>query len=225
MSAQPPEPPSDQPATGATPPPPAPPPPADAPSYGAAPPAGAPAYSAAPSYGAPQAGGPYAGGPQPGGLLDRFLARLIDGILLAIVNFVLASLLVVGALMGEDAGAGMYTMGGSYAAAAVSAVIGVAIQMGYFVYMESSRGQTLGKMVMKLRTVGPGGGNPTVEEAARRNIFYAIGLLGLIPVLGWFSGIVSLVAVIMIAVTINGDPVSRQGWHDRFAGGTRVVKL
>ena len=73
--------------------------------------------------------------------------------------------------MGEDGGAGMYTIGGSYAVAAVSALIGVAIQMGYFVYLESSRGQTVGKMIMKLRTVAPDGGNPTVEEAARRNSF------------------------------------------------------
>ena len=219
MTAQPPEPPSDPAASGSTPPPSAPPP-------AAPPPADAPAYSAAPSYGAPPVGSPYTGGgPQPGGLLDRFLARLIDGILLAIVNFLIASVVVVGAIMGESGGSTMFAAGSNYAVAAVTALIGVAIQMGYFVFMESSRGQTVGKMIMKLRTVGPGGGNPTVEEAARRNIFNAIGLLGLIPVIGWVSGFVSLVAVIMIAVNINQDTVNRQGWHDRFAGGTRVLKL
>jgi len=87
MSAQPPEPPSDQPATGAAPPPPAPPPsappPADSSTYGS------PSYPAAPSYGTLPAGGPYAAGPQPGGLLERFLARLIDGVLVGIVNLVL----------------------------------------------------------------------------------------------------------------------------------------
>ncbi|GAA2118789.1 hypothetical protein GCM10009843_11060 [Nocardioides bigeumensis] len=165
------------------------------------------------------------GGPQPGSLLDRFLARLIDGILLAIVNYVIASIIVVGALMGETGGGMMVSTGGTYAVAAVSSLILVAIQMGYFVFMESSRGQTVGKMIMKLRTTGPSGGNPTVEEAIRRNIFMAIGLLGVIPVLGWISGLVSLVAVIMIAVQINGDPIARQGWHDKFAGGTRVLKI
>ena len=44
--------------------------------------------------------------------------------------------------------------------------------------MESSRGQTLGKMVLKLRRSGPTGSNPTLEQALRRNIFYAANLLG-----------------------------------------------
>ena len=33
-----------------------------------------------------------------------------------------------------------------------------------------------------------------------------------------------LVAAIMIAVGINKDTVNRQAWHDRFAGGTQVVR-
>ena len=230
MTAQPPEPPSNQPPSD---------PPADA---GNAPPPPPPAYSPAPPpaqpttpYGAPTYGSygaapdpgvyPASGAGAPGGLLERFLARLIDGILLGIVSFLLGSLLIVGALMNESNGGNMLTGGGSYAASAVLALIGVAIQMGYFVYMESSRGQTLGKMALKLRTVGVAGGNPTTEEAVKRNIFNAIGLVGLIPVLGLLSGPLSLIAVIAIAVTINGDPVNRQGWHDKFAGGTRVVKI
>ena len=31
--------------------------------------------------------------------------------------------------------------------------------------------------------------------------------------------------MIMIAVGINSDTVDRQGWHDKFAGGTRVLKI
>ena len=118
--------------------------------------------------------------------------------------------------------------GDALSAGEIKGALGVVIlgwALYYFFALESGDGQTVGKMVMKLRTVGPGGGNPTVEEAARRNIFNAIGLLGLIPVVGWISGLVSLVAVIMIAVNINSDPVNRQGWHDRFAGGTRVLKI
>jgi uncharacterized RDD family membrane protein YckC len=224
MTAQPPEPPSEQPAPEGSAPPPPP------PAYSSAPPPAEPSTPyGAPTYGsygaAPDPGAyPASGAGQPGSLLDRFLARLIDGILLAIVNGVLVGAVIVGAVMGESGGFMMGT-GSSYAVAAVSALVGVAIQMGYFVFMESSRGQTVGKMIMKLRTQGPGGGNPTVEEAIRRNIFMAIGLLGLVPVLGLFSGLVSLAAVIAIAITINNDAVNRQGWHDNFAGGTRVVKI
>ena len=67
--------------------------------------------------------------------------------------------------------------------------------------------------------------NPSLEEAARRNCWVAFGVLGVVPVVGGFvGGLASLVAVILIAVGINGDTVNRQAWHDRFAGGTRVVK-
>jgi uncharacterized RDD family membrane protein YckC len=90
--------------------------------------------------------------------------------------------------------------------------------------MESRNGQTVGKMLLKLKTVGPDGGNPTVEEAVKRNAFYAIGLASWIPILGIFAGLAELAAVIYIAVSINGSP-TKQGWHDTFAGGTSVIKI
>ncbi len=90
--------------------------------------------------------------------------------------------------------------------------------------LESSRGQTLGKMVMKVRTLGPSGTNPTTAEAIKRNAWTALGVLGAIPMIGWVGSLLYLGAVIYIAVTINSNTATRQGWHDTFAGGTRVVK-
>ncbi|HLS49225.1 MAG TPA: RDD family protein, partial [Actinomycetaceae bacterium] len=110
--------------------------------------------------------------------------------------------------------------------AALSAIVGAVLQLGYFAYMESSRGQTLGKMALKLRTYGPNGGNPTMEQAVKRNIWVAASLLGIIPVAGnLLGGLAGLAAVIAIAVTINGNVTTRQGWHDKFAGGTTVIKV
>lgn len=229
MSQTPPPPPPDpaQDPSAQQPPPPPPPPPADQPAYGQPAP-GQPAYGQ-PAYGQPAPGQPqYAaqpGVPRPGELLDRFLARLIDGILLAIVNGVIVSAIVVGAVMGESGGYGGFGTGASYAAGAVSAVLSTVIYLGYFAFMESSRGQTVGKMILKLRTTGPDGGNPTMEQALRRNIWAGLSILGIVPFLGILGGLAQLVAVIMIAVGINSDPVNRQAWHDRFAGGTRVRKV
>jgi len=163
------------------------------------------------------------GGVRPGGLLDRFLARLIDHVLLGVVNTLLISVLVVGVVLGESATS--FGTGSTFLATAIASVLTAVIALAYFGYLESSRGQTLGKMIMKLKTVGPDGGNPTMEQALRRNAYLAIGLLGIIPVLGWIGGLVSLVAVIMIAVGINKDTVNRQAWHDHFAGETRVLKI
>ena len=80
-------------------------------------------------------------------------------------------------------------------------------------------------MLLKLKTTGPDGQNPTLEQAVRRDLFTAIGVLGVVPVLGVFAGLLSLVASIMIAVGINNDTANRQAWHDHFAGETRVWKV
>lgn len=211
MTSLPPEPPEEQHPDPSPPPPP--------PAYGQAPPAyGQPSYGSAPPP--MPAGTP---GARPGELLDRFLARLIDHVLLAVVNTVVISVVVVGAVLGESANS--FGSSSTFLAGAVASVFTTVIALAYFGYLESSRGQTLGKMIMKLRTVGPDGGNPTMEQALRRNIYFAAGLLGLIPVIGWIGSLASLVGMILIAVNINNDTVNRQGWHDHFAGETRVLKI
>jgi uncharacterized RDD family membrane protein YckC len=179
----------------------------------------------------PPVQGPTGGIGQPADLMPRFAARLIDFVLLAVVNGILVSLVVVGVLLDSDAGSltgwGLAS-GNSYsawAASAVSTLVTAAITLGYFTVMESSRGQTVGKMLLKLETRGPGGGHPTVQEALKRNAFTVINVLGIVPFAGFIAGIASLVAVIMIAVTINNDTSTRRGWHDRFAGGTTVVRV
>ena len=206
----PPPPPSDSPyGTGGGQPPP-PPPPSNQP-----PPGQPGGYQAAPPPPPP----PVAGR-RPGELLDRFLARLIDSILLFVVNLVILVPILIGAL-GIDGATG-YGMGGSYAASALSAVLSTLIYLGYFGFMESSRGQTVGKMLMKLHVEGPSGGKPTLEEAVKRNIWMGLPILGLVPFLGLVAGLLQLVAVIMIAVQINSDPEKRP-WTDKFAD-TRVIK-
>ncbi len=113
----------------------------------------------------------------------------------------------------------------TYAVTVLLSILTGAISLGYFMVLENSRGQTFGKQILKLQVIGPDGGNPTYEQSFRRNIFVAANLITWIPLLGIIVSLAVLVGVILIAVNISGDPVSRQGWHDRFAGGTRVLKL
>jgi uncharacterized RDD family membrane protein YckC len=147
----------------------------------------------------------------PADLVTRIIARVIDGVLLAVVNAVVVATLLLGALFG---GGGFFGLRGI-----VSSAISAAIYVGYFAFLESNRGQTLGKMLMKVQVVGPAGGHPTLEEAIKRNIWLAFSI---VPFVGWLLG---LAAMIYIIVTINGDETGRQGWHDHLAGGTRVVKV
>lgn len=186
-------------------------PPAQPPPPGAgAPPPPAPA--------APQA--PAVGVGQPADLQTRIIARLIDMILLFVVNAVIITMVIIGAVFSALGG------GSGFVAGAIGAVLSAAIYLAYFAFMESNRGQTVGKMVMKLKTQGPDGQNPTMEQALKRNAWVALGVLSIIPIVGGFIGTVAqLAASIYIIVTINNNAATRQGWHDEFAGGTKVIKI
>ena len=150
----------------------------------------------------------------PADLGPRVLARLIDSVLLwAILFVIVVPLLIATSILGSFGGA----LGGSFSIGSlVFGILMAAAIIGYFAVMESQRGQTVGKMVLGLKTEGPDGQNPTLEEAAKRSGWYA---LGIIPIIG---GLLELAAAIYIMVTINQSP-TKQGWHDKFAGGTRVV--
>jgi uncharacterized RDD family membrane protein YckC len=199
--------PGDEPAPST--PPTGPPPPA----YGAPP--SATGYTQPPF--SPPAGGvqgtPMSAVGQPGSLLDRFVARFIDGVIVGVAGTILNILLAFGS--------NSWLLTGL-----ISSVLTAALYLGYFAYLESSRGQTIGKQVMKLRVFGPDRvSNPTLEQAARRNIFTAFGIAGVIPIIGAvLGGLAELAAVIVIASNINSDP-QRQHWFDKFAGGTQVVKI
>lgn len=154
------------------------------------------------------------GVPRPGELMDRFLARLIDFIIVAVVYVILNILVRI-------------VLDNYWVESAIMAVLGAVLYLGYFAYMESNTGQTIGKQVLKLKTFGPdGASNPTMEQAVRRNIFTAFGIAGVVPILGAFiGGVAWLAAVIIIAVNINSDTTRRQHWFDKFAGGTQVTKI
>jgi hypothetical protein len=65
---------------------------------------------------------------------------------------------------------------------------------------------------------GPGGApKPTVQQSAIRNSWT------LLPIIPFVGGLLGVIAIVVIAVTINSSP-TKQGKHDEIAGGTQVVK-
>ncbi len=151
-------------------------------------------------YGEPGGYPPPSGGQEPGGLGLRFAARLIDGIIVNVVAFGIA--LAIGSLTN-------YWVTGLFSGL---------LMFLYFLAFESTQGWTPGKKLLGLSVHGPGGApKPDVQQAAIRNVWT---LLNIIPFIG---GLLTLVAVIVIAVTINSSP-TKQGKHDELAGGTQVVK-
>ncbi len=172
-----------------------------------------PAFQADPAAGAV----PATGVGSTADLGTRFLARLIDHILLGIVTFVIVVPLVIGAIFTTGA-TGFNMFGGGFGIGSiVSSLVVAAIVIGYFALMEARTGQTVGKMVLGLKTVGPDGANPSMEVAIKRNGWYA---LSIIPIIG---GLAQLAMAIYIAVTINSS-ATNTGWHDEFAGGTKVIR-
>lgn len=144
--------------------------------------------------------GTYTTGGQPGALLPRFLARIIDGVLVGIVSFVLvfvtdtvSNVLVTGLFTGL-------------------------LSFIYYVAFEVTQGWTPGKKVLGLSVHGPAGApKPTVQQSAIRNAFT------LLPIIPFVGGLLGVIAIIIIAVTINGS-ATKQGKHDELAGGTQVLK-
>jgi uncharacterized RDD family membrane protein YckC len=156
-----------------------------------------------PQYGYPSDNSPpYGRAQQPAGLGVRFVARLIDGILVNIIAFLLSLSLF------DDVDSWFL---------ATSLFSGV-LMFAYFVIFEVAYGSTPGKKLLRLAVHGPGGApKPDAKQSAIRNSFV---LLALVPYLG---GLLALVAYLVIAVTISSSP-TKQGKHDELAGGTHVVK-
>jgi uncharacterized RDD family membrane protein YckC len=129
------------------------------------------------------------------GLGARFLARLIDAVLIAVVGG------AIGVAMDFNL---------------VWLVVQALLAYGYFVVLDVAMGATVGKRVLGLGVRGPGHRRPSAAEAARREAFV---LLGAVP----FAGpALALVAWVAIVLTVRSSAIG-EGVHDRFAGGTLVV--
>ncbi|NLG56188.1 MAG: RDD family protein [Rhodococcus sp.] len=188
-------------------------------------------------YGAPQQPYPGAPAPQgPGGPGDigiRIGARLLDGLILGIPLVVISLILnsafgpYVADVMAASTIDAMYEAGKpSYAYYLLTAIINTAVVLGYFGYLESAMGQTLGKKIVGLRVVNAQGANPTFQQALTRNAWMGVSIIGLIPgTIGMtLVCLVGLGAAVAILVTVSSSP-TKQGIHDKLAGGTQVIKV
>lgn len=146
----------------------------------------------------------------------RLGARVIDAVLLFIVNAIISAVLIFGFIFSDMSGGTGFMDFGFNIGSFIASLVFLAITLGYYVFLETTRGATVGKMLLNLEVRNRSGSYPTPEQSLKRNAFYA---LSIIPYLG---GLLQLAAVIYIAVTISQSPDNR-GWHDEF-GETVVVK-
>lgn len=139
--------------------------------------------------------------------LTRLVARIIDGAIFFVLSLIP---LLVGLQDFDDLAD--EPLGVSLALTAIGLV--------YEVSLVATRGQTIGKMAMKIKIIRAGDGLlPGWDMSTVRWLVPAIpSLIGLVPPLG-LVGLLSL----LVYVSLTWDKV-RQGWHDK-AAKTLVVKV
>ena len=148
-----------------------------------------------------------------GGFWIRFLARVIDGILLGVINAVVRIPLMlmfgIGTMgmrgLGRGSGAGLIFAPAMIGVLGLSALIGVALGAVYEVYFLSTHGATPGKMALGLRVIRADGGPVSPMLALGRH--FAM----------WVSAFILMIGYIMAGF----DPEKR-ALHDRICE-TRVI--
>ena len=212
----------------------------------AAPNAGYPPASQAPSpWAAPAAGGaggwasvppdsgrlavPGAPGLVYGGAAPRFVAYLVDSVLLAIVGTILALPFASNAVNEVVANPSAFdpanpTVFGP--TAGVATILSLVIEAAYFTFLWSSAGRaTIGMRLFKLQIgdVATGHRIPLATAFRRWLAFGAwLNLLAFVPVLAALSSLLVLGWQLILLLTTATHP-QRQGLHDRFAN-TAVVQ-
>ena len=151
-----------------------------------------------------------------GGFWIRFLARLIDGIIVGVINLIVRLPLMLmfgigtigmgGMSRGLDDARGGLIFGPAMAGIlGISTLIGLVLGAAYEVYFLSAHGATPGKMALGLRVIRADGGPITPMLALGRH--FAM----------WISAFILMIGYIMAAF----DPEKR-ALHDRICE-TRVI--
>lgn len=200
--------PSPRPAAPAPPPPPAAPKPATPPP----PPAPKPAVAPPPhplTMGTPSAQGP-APVPRPPGAMEyagfgpRFLAYLIDGVILGLLNLLPTAVIVFATIRAQTQGPSAMLL----IVEGLCVLASLVISLGYEIYFVGVKGATPGKKIMKLKVVFPDGTWPIgFGKAFLRLIGYMV------------SAIICYVGFLMIIF----DKETHRGLHDKIAG-TVVIR-
>jgi uncharacterized RDD family membrane protein YckC len=148
-----------------------------------------------------------------GGFWIRFVARVIDGVLLFIVSLIIG--IPLGLVMGgAAAGIGGFGNNPAAAAAALPAIIGalairslinMAVAVSYEAYFVSTRGGTLGKLALGLKIIRADGSGVPVGLAVGR----------------YFASILSSLTF-LIGYIMAGFDSEKRALHDRICD-TRVI--
>jgi uncharacterized RDD family membrane protein YckC len=151
-------------------------------------------------------GVPLTAGVRYGGFWIRFLARVIDGLILGVVGIVITVPLGLGT-MATYSGSGMPDFAALISSILLQTSIRFLIAASYEILLTWKTGATLGKMALQLKVVRPDGGPITIGRSIGR----------------YFSTIVSTV-ILWIGFIIAAFDDEKRSLHDRICD-TRVVRV
>jgi uncharacterized RDD family membrane protein YckC len=140
------------------------------------------------------------------GFWIRFLAKLIDGIVLGITQWVIMIPFGMLVMSTSDFSQAQEPSAGFLALMGVQQLIGILIPAAYNTFLIGRFGATLGKMACQLRVVMPDGGQVSYLRALGRNFAE------------WISAVILLIGYIMA-----GFDDEKRALHDRICS-TRVVR-
>jgi uncharacterized RDD family membrane protein YckC len=142
-----------------------------------------------------------------GGFWIRFLARVIDVVILAVVGMIIRLPLMVmfGLSARESGAAGVAILPAAIALGGVLTLINIAIAVAYEVYFVSTKGGTVGKLILGLKIIRADGGPVSVGLATAR----------------YFSQWISAI-ILMIGYIMAGLDIEKRSLHDRICN-TRVI--
>jgi uncharacterized RDD family membrane protein YckC len=154
---------------------------------------------------------------------SRFVAYIIDSIILAILGGIIGAALGSGTTAVVQTANGVSSYSGVTGAAFTVAV--TILSLLYFVFFwTGGRRATLGQRVFNLQVGNAFDGHGlTLEQAVRRwlGLAYFVGLFALIPNLYGIASLVQFLWVIVLLITTATSP-TKQGLHDRFANSAVV---
>jgi uncharacterized RDD family membrane protein YckC len=141
------------------------------------------------------------------GFWIRFVARVIDFVILGVVGVIIRLPLMVmfGLSARESGAAAVAILPAALALAGVLTLINIAIAVGYEVYFVSTKGGTVGKLILGLKIIRADGGPVSAGLAAAR--YFA----------QWISAI-----ILMIGYIMAGLDIEKRSLHDRICN-TRVI--
>jgi uncharacterized RDD family membrane protein YckC len=141
------------------------------------------------------------------GFWIRFVAFIIDGLILGVVGSVVSMplrlMIGVTAVQAGDPTAALPAMFGLLG---LSMLINIALGVAYFGYLNSTKGATFGKMALGLKIIHPDGSGLSFGQAAGRFLLYYLDMI-----------------ILYIGFIIAGFDSEKRALHDRIMN-TRVIK-